>query len=73
MERRRLEQIDQLTEITRLAEARYRRCKSLGDSVLASNYLQVASALLSLKAELVRREDRQRKALEALAAEKVSV
>lgn len=73
MERRRLEQIDQLTEITRLAEARYQRCKSLGDSVLASNYLQVASALLSLKAELVRREDRQRKALEALAAQRVSV
>jgi len=73
MQRRRLEQIDQLTEITRLAEARYQRCKSLGDSVLASNYLQVASALLSLKAELVRREDRQRRALEALAVERVSV
>jgi len=73
MERRRLEQIDQLTEITRLAEARYQRTKSLGDEVMARHYLQVASALLALKAELVRREDRQRKALEALAADRVSV
>ena len=73
MQRRRLEQIDQLTEITRLAEARYHRVKSLGDDVMARHYLQVASALLALKAELVRREDRQRKALEALAADRVSV
>ena len=66
MTHRRLEQIDQLTELVRGAQARSAHLKSLGDSVLAGHAANIAMSILAYKAELVRREDRKRRALEAL-------
>ena len=63
---RRLEQIDQLTELVRGAEQRSEHLKSLGDTVLAGHAAQIAMATLAYKAELVRRERRKSRALEAL-------
>ena len=68
---RRLEQIDQLTELVRGAEQRSAHLKSLGDSVLAGHAANIAMAVLAYKAELVRRERRKERALEALVASRV--
>ena len=63
---RRLEQIDQLTELVRGAEQRSEHLRSLGDAVLANHAANIAMAVLAYKSELVRRERRKAQALEAL-------
>ena len=63
---RRLEQIDQLSELVRGAEQRSAHLKSLGDTVLAGHAATIAMAVLAYKSELVRRERRKAQALEAL-------
>ena len=68
---RRLEQIDQLTELVRGAEKRSTHLQSLGDLVLARHAGNIAMAILAYKAELVRRERRKQQALEALVESRV--
>ena len=64
--RRALEEIDDLSKVTRIAERRYHRFKNWGADKLAHKYLNVATALLDLKVELTRLERKRQAAKEAL-------
>jgi len=70
--RRAIEEIDQLTEVTRIAERRYHKFKHWGADRLAHKFLNVATALLDLKVELTSLERQRQAAAEALIRDKVS-
>lgn len=69
--RRAIEEIDQLTAVTRIAERRYHRFKEWGADRLAHKFLNVATALLDLKTELVSLERKREAMKEALLKERV--
>ena len=71
--RRAIEEIDQLTEATRIAERRYHKFKYWKADRLAHKFLNVATALLDLKIELTNLERKREAAKEALLKEDVSV
>ena len=73
MERRRLEQIDQCRDAAHEAMLKYAKFKEWGDPVMASYYLDIKTILHRMAAELERRERKHQAALEALAADRVSV
>lgn len=63
---RRLEQIDQVREAARKADAKADKYAAWNDAELAGRYRDLAANLKWLAVTLARRADRQRRALEAL-------
>ena len=70
--KRRIEQIEQLDQVVRQAEQKAAKFKEWGDKQFASYYATIAMATLAMKAELLRREQRQKAALDALQKAKVN-